>query len=122
MVRPQRRYASNFNISFVYEPPRPIPKLGASTPESMFDSWRAAAELEPQGGGGPPDPAARGDAALPGVAPASRRRLHDVLLGTTAVVLLGVLGGIGYLVWSGAVPGAAAPGGTASKGSKPRPA
>ena len=118
MVRSQRRYASDFNVSFVYEPPPPIPRPGPAAPESMFDKWRAtAAELEPQGGGGPPDPAARGDAALPGVVPASRRRLHDVLLGTTAVVLLGVLGGIGYHVWSGAVPGAAAPGGTAPKGS-----
>ena len=118
MVRPQRRYASNFNVSFEYEPPPPILRPGPAAPESMFDKWRAtAAELEPQGGGGPPDPAAHGDAAVPGVTPASRRRLHDVLLGTTAVVLLGVLGGIGYHVWSGAVPGAAAPGGTAPKGS-----
>jgi hypothetical protein len=42
------------------------------------------------------------------VAAAPRRTLHDALLGTTAVVLLGVLGGIGYFVWSGAVPGATA--------------
>jgi hypothetical protein len=118
MVRPQRRYASNFNISFVYEPPRPIPRPGPAAPESTFDKWRAtAAELEPQGGGGPPDPAARGDAAMPGVAPASRRTLHDMLLGTTAVVLLGVLGGIGYIMWSGVVPGAGAPAGTVPKGS-----
>ncbi len=120
MVRPQRRYASNFNISFVYEPPRPITRPGFSTPESTFDKWRtAAAELGLSGGGagGPPDPSAHGQAAASGVAPAPRRMLHDALLGTTAVVLLGVLGGIGYLVWSGTVPGATAPGGTVSKGS-----
>jgi len=120
MVRPQRRYASNFNISFVYEPPRPITGPGFPTPESTFDKWcTAAAELGLSGGGagGPPDPAARGQAAASGVAAAPRRMLHDALLGTTAVVLLGVLGGIGYLVWSGTVPGATAPGGTASKGS-----
>jgi len=117
MVRPQRRYASNFNISFVYEPPRPITRPGFPTPDSTFDKWRAAAaELDPQGGGAG-DPAARGQAAASGVAAALRRTLHDALLGTTAVVLLGVLGGIGYLVWSGTVPGATAPGGTASKGS-----
>jgi len=118
MVRTQRRYASNFNISFVYEPPRPIARPGFPTPDSTFDKWRAeaAAEMDLPGGGAG-DPAARGQAAASGVAAAPRRTLHDALLGTTAVVLLGVLGGIGYLVWSGTVPGATAPGGTASKGS-----
>jgi len=117
MVRPQRRYASNFNISFVYEPPRPITRPGFPTPESTFDKWRATAAEMNLSGGGAGDPAARGQAAASGVAAAPRRTLHDALLGTTAVVLLGVLGGIGYLVWSGTVPGATAPGGTASKGS-----
>ncbi len=119
MARTQRRYASNFNISYRHEPPKPITRPGFPTPESTFDKWRAAAELDPPGGGAgdPPDPAARGDASASGVAAPPRRTLHDALLGTTAVLLLGVLGGIGYLVWSGAVPGAPAPGGTASKGS-----
>jgi len=120
MARTQRRYASNYNISYVYEPPRPITKPGFPTPQSTFDKWRAAAaELDLPGGGAgdPPDPAARGEASPSGVAATPRRTLHDALLGTTAVVLLGVLGGIGYIVWSGAVPGALAPGGTAPKGS-----
>ncbi len=119
MARTQRRYASNFNISYRHEPPKPITRPGFPTPESTFDKWRAAAELDPLGGGAgdPPDPAARGEAHASGVAAPPRRTLHDALLGTTAVLLLGVLGGIGYLVWSGAVPGAPAPGGTASKGS-----
>ena len=119
MVRPQRRYASNFNISFEYEPPRPIPKPGVPPPASTFDKWRAAAELDPPGGGAgdPSKEAARGEASASGVAAAPRRTLHDVLLGTTAVALLGLLGGIGYAVWSGAVPGATAPGGPAPKGS-----
>jgi len=120
MARTQRRYASNFNISYRHEPPKPITRPGFPTPESTFDKWRAAAELDPPGGGAgdPPDPAARGDASASGVAATPRRSLHDALLGTTAVVLLlGVLGGIGTLVWSGAVPGAPAPGGTARKGS-----
>ena len=120
MARTQRRYASNYNISYVYEPPRPITEPGFPTPESTFDKWRAAAaELDPHGGGagGPPHPAARGEAHASGVAAAPRRTLHDALLGTTAVVLLGVLGGIGYAVWSGVAPDAAAPGGTAPKGS-----
>ena len=34
MVRTQRRYASNFNISFAYEPPKPIGKPGFPAPES----------------------------------------------------------------------------------------
>ena len=38
------------------------------------------------------------DAAMPG--PAPRRGLHDALLGTTAVVLLGVLGGAIYYAWA----------------------
>ncbi len=117
MVRPQRRYASNFNISFVYEPPRPITRPGFPTPESTFDKWRAAAAEMNLPGGGAGDPAARGQASASGVAAAPRRTLHDALLGTTAVVLLGVLGGIGYVVWTGTVPGATAPGETASKGS-----
>ena len=121
MVRPQRRYASNFNISFEYEPPRSIPKAGVPPPASPFDKWRAAAaELDPHGDGAadPSQPAAGGGAAMPGVAAPPRRTLHDVLLGTTAVVLLGVVGGIGYLLWSGALPGTvASPGGTAPKGS-----
>ena len=120
MVRPQRRYASNFNISFVYEPPRPIARPGPAAPESTFDKWRAAAELDPPGGGAgdPSHPAARGDAAASGAAAASRRTLHDVLLGTTAVVLLGVVGGVGYLAWSGALPSmAASPGSATAKGS-----
>jgi len=121
IVRPQRRYASNFNISFEYEPPRPIPRPGVPAPASTFDKWRAAAsELDPPGGGAgdPPKEAARGDAAMPGVAVAPRHTLHNVLLGTTAVVLLGVVGGIGYTVWSGALPGvAASPGGAAPKSS-----
>ena len=120
MVRPQRRYASNFNVSFEYEPPPPIPKPGVAAPASTFDKWRAAAELDPPGGGagGPPNPAARGDVPTPGAAAAPRRTLHDVLLGTTAVVLLCVVGGIGYIVWSGALPGmAASPGVAAPKGS-----
>ena len=120
MVRPQRRYASNFNISFEYEPPKPIPKPGVPAPASPFDKWRAAAELDPHGDGAgdPSQPAAGGGAAVPGVAAPPRRTLHDVLLGTTAVVLLGVVGGIGYLLWSGALPGTvASPGGAAPKGS-----
>ena len=121
MVRPQRRYASNFNISFEYEPPRPIPKLGLPAPESPFDKWRAAAaELDPPGGGAgdPSNPAVHGAAAASGVSAPPRRRLHDVLLCTTAVVLLGVVGGIGYIVWSGALPGmAASPGSATPKGS-----
>jgi len=119
MVRTQRRYASNYNISYMHEHPKPITKPGFPTPESTFDKWRAAAEQGPHGGGAgdPPDLAARGEAHASGVAATPRRTLHDALLGTTAVLLLGVLGGIGYLVWSGAVPGAAAPGGTAPKGS-----
>jgi len=119
MARTQRRYASNYNISYRHEPPKPITRAGFPTPESTFDKWRAAAELDPpaSGAGSPPYPAARGGALASGVAARPRRMLHDALLGTTAVVLLGVLGGIGALAWSGAVPGAAAPGGTASKGS-----
>ena len=120
MVRPQRRYASTFNISFEYEPPRPIARPGVPPPESTFDRWRAAAELDLPGGGADDSPgqAARGDASMPGATAAPRRTLHDVLLGTTTVVLLGVVGGIGYLVWSGALPGmVASPGGTAPKGA-----
>ena len=109
MVRPQRRYASNFNISFVYEPPPPIPRPGFPTSESTFDKWRAAAELAPHGEGAD----GLGEAGLAGAAAPPRRTLHDVLLGTTAVVLLGLLGGISYAVWSGAVPGTVALGGTA---------
>lgn len=120
MVRTQRQYASGFNISFTYEPPRPIARPAPPAPESTFDKWRAAAvELDPhgKGAGDPSSPAAHGEAAVSGMAATPRRTLHDVLLGTTAVVLLGVLSGIGTLVWSGAVPGTIAPGGTAAKGS-----
>ena len=117
MVRTQRRYASNFNISFVYEPPKPISKPGFPTPDSTFAKWRAEAAEMNLPGGEAADPAAGGQAAASGMAAPPRRVLHDVLLGTTAVLLLGVLGGIGYAVWTGTVPGATAPGGTASKGS-----
>lgn len=119
MVRTQRRYASNFNISFVYEPPKPISKPGLPPSGSTFSEWRAAAAelgLPGDGAGDPSNPAAH-EGTISGVAAPPRHRLHDVLLGTTSVVLLCVLGGIGYAVWSGAVPGVVAPGGTAPKGS-----
>ena len=114
MVRTQRRYASNFNIHFEYEPPPPIPRPGVAAPASTFDKWRAAAELDLPGGGAgdPSKEAARGEAWASGMATAPRRTLHDVLLGSTAVALLGLLGGICYVVWSGAVPG-----GPAQRGS-----
>jgi len=117
LVRTQRQYASGFNVSYTYEPPKPITKPGFPTRDGTLDKWRtAAAEMNlPDGGAG--EPAAGGDAVASGVAAPPRRTLHDALLGTTAVVLLGVLGGIGYAVWSGALPGVTAPGGTAAKGS-----
>ena len=113
MVRTQRRYASSYTVAYMHQPPEPITKPGFPTPESMFDKWRAAAvELDPRGGeaAGPPGPAAGGEARAADVAAVPRRSLHDALLGTTAVLLLGVLGGIGYFVWFGAVPGVPAPG------------
>ena len=116
MVRPQRRYASNYNISFMHEPPKPMARPEpepAPAPESTFDRWRAIADAERERLGidldEPPD------AAMPGSAP--RRRLHDALLGTTAVVLLGVLGGAIYYAWVHDDAGAAAAGRPASKGS-----
>lgn len=126
MARPQRRYASNYNISFMHEPPKPMarpepepepepePKpVRAPAAESTFDQWRAEADAERErlgiGAAEPPD------AAMP--VPAPRQRLHDALLGTTAVVLLGVLGGIVYYTWAHDGPEAAASVGTASKGS-----
>lgn len=112
MVRTQRRYASNFNISFMYEPPGSITKPSFPAPESTFDKWRAAAvELDLHGGD-------LGKTRSASMAVLPQRTLHDALLGTTAVLLLGVLGGIGYIVWSGAVPVAAARDGTASTGSR----
>jgi len=117
MARTQRRYASNYNISYMYEPPKPMARPEpvpepAPAPESTFDRWRAVADAERERLGiGAAEPH---DALMPG--PAPRRRLHDTLLGTTAVVLLSVLGGIVYYAWAHDGPDAA-PGGTATKGS-----
>ena len=122
-ARRQQRYTEQYSFSYVHQPaPPPLllrPERQQREPSSPFPAWRAAAaELDPhgEGAGHAPSPAARGEAPVPGVAAPSPRTLHGVLLGTTAVALLGVLGGIGYFVWSGAVPGAAALGGTAPKG------
>jgi len=116
MARTQRRYASNYNVSYMYEPPKPMARpepTSAPAPESTFDQWRAVADAERERLG--IGAAELHDAAMPG--PAPRRRLHDALLGTTAVVLLSVLGGIVYYAWAHDGPDAAAPGGTAAKDS-----
>ncbi len=117
LARTQRRYASNYNVSYMYEPPKPMarpeppplpppPPAPAPEPtpapayESTFDQWRAVADAERERLG--VDAADPHDAAMP--APAPRRGLHDALLGTTAVVLLSVLGGIVYYAWDAIVP------------------
>jgi len=120
MARTQRRYASNYNISYMYEPPKPMARPEPApepAPESTFDRWRAVADAERERLGiSATEPH---DAAMPG--PAPRRRLHDALLGTTAVVLLSVLGGIVYYAWAHDGPDAAAPVGTATKAPACRP-
>ncbi len=132
LARTQRRYASNYNISYMYEPPKPMarpeppplpppPPASALKPpsgpapayESTFDQWRAVAEAERERLG--VDASEPDDAAMP--VPTPRRGLHDALLGTTAAVLLSVLGGIVYYAWAHDGPDAAAPVGTAAKGS-----
>jgi len=115
MARTQRRYASNYNVSYMYQPPKPMAQpepAPAPAPESTFDRWRAVADADRERFG--MDGAEPHDAAMPD--PAPRRRLHDALLGTTAVVLLSVLGGAVYYAWTHDGPDAA-PGGTASIGS-----
>ncbi len=118
MARTQRRYASNYNVSYMYQPPKPMARPEpapepASAPQSTFDQWRAVAVAERERLG--IDGAEPHDAAMPG--PAPRRRLHDALLGTTAAVLLSVLGGAVYYAWAHDGSDAAAPSGTAAKGS-----
>jgi len=131
MARTQRRYASNYNVSYMYQPPKPMARpepepdptpaptltpapepMPSPTYESTFDQWRAVADAERERLGiGAAEPH---DAAMPD--PAPRRRLHDALLGTTAAVLLSVLGGAVYYAWTHDGPDAA-PAGTAAKGS-----